>query len=152
MMYALIPIIAGITTVIARIINSNLADKIGIMEGTLINYIVGLFFSIIFLFLSSDLFKFSYKTMGVVPFWAYLGGLVGVIVVAMSNFITPKISSFYQTLIVFIGQLFTGIAIDYFAVNSVSIGKILGGLLVVLGLTYNLVIDKRQDKSEISKA
>lgn len=78
-----------------------------------------------------------------VPFWAFLGGLLGVIVVSISNLVTPKISSFYLTLIIFVGQLFTGIIFDYFSQGLISIGKIIGGLLVILGLSYNLIVDKK---------
>ena len=140
MMYILAAIAAGVSIVVARIINSNLANKIGIFEGTFLNYVIGLFFSIIFFFFSSDTFNLSSKILGTIPFWTFLGGLVGVIVVAASNLVTPKISAFYLTLIIFVGQLFTGMVIDYFNLNLISKGKIIGGLLVVAGLSYNLII------------
>lgn len=143
-MYSLIAIAAGVSIVVARIINSNLADKIGIFEGTFLNYVIGLLFSMLFLFVSSETFTFSTGTLTNLPFWAYLGGLVGIIVVAASNLVTPKISAFYLTLIIFIGQLFAGILIDYHTLNIISKGKILGGLIVIIGLTYNLIVDKKQ--------
>lgn len=144
MMYILAAIAAGVSIVVARIINSNLANKIGIFEGTFLNYVIGLLFSIIFFFFSSDTFNLSSKILGTIPFWTFLGGLVGVIVVAASNVVTPKISAFYLTLIIFVGQLFTGMIIDYYNLNLISKGKIIGGLLVVAGLVYNLIIDKKQ--------
>lgn len=147
MIYILAAIASGVSIVIARIINSNLACEIGTFEGTFYNYIVGLLFSIIFLFISSESFNLSYKILGSIPYWTFLGGLIGVIVVAASNIVTPKISSFYLTLITFIGQLFTGMIIDYYNLNLISKGKIIGGLLVVAGLTYNLFIDEVKLKS-----
>jgi len=144
MIYALFAIGAGVSIVISRIINSNLADKIGVFQGTFFNYVTGLLFSGMFLFLSTETFNISYQILITVPFWAYLGGLVGVAVVAMSNIVTPKVSTFYLTLIIFIGQLLAGIIIDYYTLSLISIGKVIGGLLVVAGLTYNLTIDKKQ--------
>lgn len=144
MLYILAAIAAGVSIVVARIINSNLANKIGIFEGTFLNYVIGLLFSIIFLFFSSETFNLSSKILGTIPFWTFLGGLVGVIVVAASNLVTPKISAFYLTLIIFVGQLFTGMIIDYWNLTLISKGKIIGGLLVVAGLSYNLIIDKKQ--------
>lgn len=138
-------IAAGASVVLSRNINSILADKIGLFQGTLFNYIVGLFFSLIFLLLSGEFMKLSPSLPGPIPSYAYLGGLVGVIVVVMSNIVTPRISAFYLTLIIFIGQLFTGVIIDYFTQGLLSIGKVVGGLLVLLGLTYNLYIDKKAD-------
>ncbi len=144
MIYALFAIGAGVSIVISRIINSNLADKIGVFQGTFFNYVTGLLFSGMFLFLSIETFNISSQILITVPFWAYLGGLVGVAVVAMSNIVTPKVSTFYLTLIIFIGQLLAGIIIDYYTLSLISKGKIIGGLLVVAGLTYNLAIDKKQ--------
>ena len=66
----------------------------------------------------------------------------------MFNYITPKVSSFSLSLLVFIGQLSIGIIIDYFSNNTISIGKILGGLLILLGLSYNIFIDKKAQETE----
>lgn len=77
MIYILAALAAGVSIVLARIINSNLANKIGIFEGTFLNYVIGLFFSIIFFFFSSETFNLSSKTLGTIPFWIFLGGLVG---------------------------------------------------------------------------
>jgi len=140
----LLSALAGITVVFGRIINSNLAEKIGTFPGTLINYIVGLSFSFLFLLISNETITISTSNMKTIPIWAYFGGVVGVVIVVLSNYITPKISAFYSTLLMFIGQLFSGIIIEFFTSHDMSMGKIVGGLLVLIGLTYNLVIDKKQ--------
>lgn len=142
MMSILLAIIAGAFVVISRIINSNLANKIGIFEGTFFNFLMGLLFSFLFFLFSNDSIR-NILSSKPIPFVAFLGGLVGVSVLAISNFTTPKISVFYFTLFLFIGQLFTGILIDYFTLNTLSIGKLIGGVLVLLGLGYNLYVDKR---------
>ncbi|MED0965756.1 DMT family transporter [Bacillus paramycoides] len=142
MLYICIAILVGVSIVVARIINANLATKIGIWEGTFFNYITGLFFSVLFLIFSTDSLYISSHTLQSIPFAVYLGGLVGVIVIVLSNYITPKISAFYLTLLIFIGQLFMGTVIDFLLSNELSIGKIVGGILVLLGLTYNLLVDR----------
>ena len=148
LMIVIAAIVAGASIVLGRNINSMLANKIGLLEGTFFNYVVGLFFSFIFLLLSNDYLKLSTNLLKSVPIWAFLGGCLGVIVVSISNLVTPKISAFYLTLIIFVGQLFTGIIIDYFSQGLISLGKIIGGLLVFLGLSYNLIIDKRLIKEK----
>lgn len=142
MVYIFIAILAGVSVVVSRIINSNLADSIGIFQGTAVNYIVGLAFSFIFLIFSNEAFSQRLSYFSNIPLWAYLGGTVGVLVVALSSYINPKISAFYLTLLIFIGQLFAGMVIDYFALNELSSGKIIGGLLVLIGLSYNLYLDR----------
>jgi bacterial/archaeal transporter family-2 protein len=138
-----VAIAAGTCIVFARNINSILAEKKGLLTSTFFNYVTGFSLSAIFLFMGSESIKQSYGLLGTVPLWAYLGGLLGVAVVAISNIVTCKISAFYMSLIIFVGQLFTGIIIDYFALHILSIGKVLGGLLVVAGLIYNLYVDTR---------
>ncbi|PFZ04168.1 hypothetical protein COL60_24560 [Bacillus pseudomycoides] len=151
MLYICIAILAGISIVVARIINANLATKIGISQGTFVNYITGLFFSFLFLIFSNESLHVSTATLQSIPFIVYLGGLVGVIVIVLSNYITPKISSFYLTLLIFVGQLFMGVLIDFFNSGDVSIGKIIGGFLVLLGLTYNLMLDKTYEPMKNSR-
>jgi len=151
MFYIFISILVGISVVVARIINSNLAKRIGIFQGTFFNYVTGLFFSFIFLLLSNEALTISSIKMNSIPLWAYLGGLSGILVIVLSNYITPKISAFYLTLLMFIGQIFVGIIIDYFTLDKLSIGKIIGGLLVLIGLTYNSLIDKNQKLQITSK-
>jgi transporter family-2 protein len=137
-----VAIAAGASIVIARNINSILAEQKGLLASTFFNYLTGFSLSMVFLLFSSESIKQTYSLLGTVPIWAYLGGLLGVAVVAISNLVTPKISAFYMSLIIFTGQLFTGIILDYFALGLLSIGKVIGGLLVVAGLIYNLYLDK----------
>ncbi|KOA19412.1 EamA-like transporter family protein [Clostridium homopropionicum DSM 5847] len=145
MFYIFISILAGVSVVVSRIINSNLAKIIGIFQGTFFNYVIGLIFSLMFLFISKETIQISNVKPHSIPSWAYLGGLVGVLVVVLSSYVTPKISAFYLTLLIFIGQLFFGIIIDFLTLEKLSLGKIIGGILVLLGLIYNLMLDKKQE-------
>jgi len=138
----IVAIAAGASIVIARNINSILAEKKGLLTSTFYNYLTGFSLSVVFLLFSSESIKQTYSLLGTVPIWAYFGGLLGVAVVAISNLVTPKISAFYMSLIIFVGQLFTGIIIDYFALGLISMGKGIGGLLVAAGLIFNLYLDR----------
>lgn len=71
-------------------------------------------------------------------------------VVSLQVFLSSKVSSFYLTLLLFVGQLFTGIIIDYFSTVKISIYQVIGGILVVVGLGYNLYIDKSKEKETVS--
>ncbi|MTI47141.1 DMT family transporter [Sporosalibacterium faouarense] len=142
----LLSILAGVSIVLARIINANLAKHIGLLQGTFFNYIIGLFVALIVFLLVNKPFTINNLSFSSLPLWAYLGGLVGVLVVGLSSYMTHKIPTFYLTLLIFIGQLFAGIIIDYLSLNQVSIGKVMGGLLVLSGLSYNLILDKKKNE------
>ncbi|MGB5822922.1 MAG: DMT family transporter [Proteocatella sp.] len=146
MLYLFFPIIAGASIVLARIVNYKLAEKIGIFQGTFFNNLVGLVFSIIFLLLSSEFAGLDAIKFNTSSILIYLGGFLGVIVVSVSSYMTPKMSAFYFTLFLFVGQLFAATAIDYILLGSVSAGKATGGILVLSGLIYNLSIDAKNEK------
>jgi transporter family-2 protein len=143
MLYIILAVWCGCITIISMIINSHLAKKIGVLKGTLINYIVGLLSTILLVAIAKSSLNFSFASAKTVPLWALLGGLLGVIVVASCNIVIPKIPTIYTTLLIFIGQLFAGLLIDYFRIGFVSEGKIFGGLLILLGLLYNSSVDKK---------
>lgn len=144
MLYIILAAVCGCLVIVSMIINSHLAKKIGVFKGTLVNYIVGLCTTILLIIIVSNFIKLSFSGFTEIPLWALLGGLVGVMVVASSNIIIPKIPTIYTTLLIFIGQLFTGILIDYFIDGFVSKGKIIGGFFILLGLMYNSNVDKSE--------
>lgn len=151
MIYFIFPAIAGISIVIARILNSNLAKIIGIFPGTFFNFLTGLIFSSLLLLFSGQRFFENTSSLNQIPVWVYFGGILGLFIVSLSNYITPKISAFYLTILMFIGQLFTGIIIDFISMGSLSIGKIAGGLFVLFGLSYNLYSDKKNESQNVGK-
>ena len=138
MFFILISILSGTIVVISRILNTRLAENVGLIESSFFNYFTGLLSSLILFFIIKD--KFTLSQFYSLPFWAYLGGILGVAVVILSSVVTPKMSSFYITLIIFIGQLFTGIILDCITTKTIPYAKVIGGLLVVAGLAYNLHI------------
>ncbi len=143
--YIIIAMMAGVTIVVSRIVNAKLSERIGLFESTFYNFLTGLIFSMIILLFAKENFNISSLTSFTIPFYAYIGGLIGVFSITLSNYTAPKISVFYMTLLIFIGQIATGIVIDYFALNELSPGKIIGSILVAAGLSYNLFIDIKSE-------
>jgi len=146
MLYLIFPIIAGASIVLARIVNFKLAEKIGIFQGTFFNNLIGLIFSIIFLIFSNEFSEIDALKFNTSSIFIYLGGFLGVIVVSVSSYMTPKMSAFYFTLFLFIGQLFAATLIDYVLLGSFSTGKAAGGILVLCGLVFNLSVDSKNEK------
>lgn len=143
MFFILISIASGAIVVISRILNTRLSEKVGLLESSFFNYLTGLISALILFSIIKD--KVHFDELYSIPFWAYLGGALGIIIVILSSVVTPKMSSFYITLIIFIGQLFTGIIIDCITLKTIPFPKIIGGLLVIAGLGYNLHIDSETE-------
>lgn len=143
-MYYLFAFLAGALTLVSMITNSKLATHIGTKQSTLVNFMAGLVVSIIlYLLFKNNSFEFID-----LPVWAYFGGLMGIFIVIISNIVIPKIPTVYTTLLIFIGQLLTGVIIDFIQYRNLSRYKISGVLLITLGLYYNFIIDKKAKKEK----
>lgn len=135
--------LAGVSIVAGRMVNARLSAKLGPYRGTFYNYVTGLIFSLLLLAVSGEAFPAaSLLPEGFRRCAMYAGGLVGVIVVSVSNIITPRMSAFLLTLLIFVSQLVSGIAIDALSGSSISAGKLIGGVLVLLGVIYNQRLDR----------
>ncbi|WP_167957849.1 DMT family transporter [Anaerosporobacter faecicola] len=134
----------GITIVISRTTNAQLGKSIRISASTFYNYLTGSVVALLFLLLSKE----TLPALSLPKTWSgtlmYLGGIVGVLSVSLSNYVTPRISAFQLTIILFISQIFTGLLIDWLRYNTLSIGKLIGGILIIFGLVYNTYIDSKQ--------
>ena len=142
MIFIFLSILTGVIIVVSRILNTKLSEKIGLLESSYFNYLTGAVTSII-LFVGES---FNLSSLKTVPFYGYLGGILGVSIVILNSVVTPKLSAFYVTLLIFIGQLFTGIVIDWIVSGHLPINKLIGGIIVVCGLSYNLIIDSNDQK------
>ncbi len=141
--------ISGVLVIMSMITNANLAKRVGVFQSTLVNYVVGLSgMTILALFLSNRE-MLSIEKFAEIPWYAYCGGLLGVAIVASSNVVIPKIPALYTTLLLFIGQIGAGLMIDYLRFGDVSIYKIAGGMLVLIGILYNVFVDRRSEKAKI---
>ncbi|MDO5520075.1 MAG: DMT family transporter [bacterium] len=144
MLFIILSILSGVTCVLSRVINFALSEKTGSYQSTFFNFLTGLLGSIVLFIVSNETFHFFDVSAYSGSWWIYTGGLVGVVGVTLQIVLSGKISSFYLTLFLFVGQLFAGMIIDYIVVHSISIYQLVGGTLVLIGLSYNLWIDKRE--------
>jgi bacterial/archaeal transporter family-2 protein len=142
MIYIVIALVTGSMVVLSMVINSKLAGKVGVLPGTLVNYTVGLIGITLFLFLKQGGMGIELNALESAPLWAYFGGAVGVFVVSLSNVVIPKIPTIYSSILIFIGQISMGMAIDYFLLDIVSVGKLAGAALIFAGLLYNFGVDR----------
>ncbi len=152
--YFLIAFLGGVSVVASRILNSKLSDHIGIFPGSFYNFLGGLIFTLL-IFITLVIFNHSPLENVVFtgfPVIYYFGGLIGIAITALSNYYVPKISAFYFTLFMFTGQLVSSMIFDYFTTGDFSIGKLVGAILVIVGLVMTLLVDKEDaEKAEIQK-
>jgi transporter family-2 protein len=134
---------AGVIIVISRTLNARLAGLTSVQTSTFFNYAIGLAVSVsVYLLLGSQ--ETAIPAFSISPdLYIYLGGMLGVCVVLLSNITVTKVSAFYLTLLIFIGQVFSGILIDIAIAQALSVHNLTGGILVTIGLCVNLVLDNK---------
>ncbi len=145
-MYIAMALSAGALVIISISINGNLARKVGLVQSGMTNYIVGLISSFVFYLVVYGSFgQLSLENINSAPWYFYLGGAVGSVIVVMNSILINRISAVYVTILVFLGQMATGILIDYFNLHIFSKGKVIGGILSVAGLVYYISGDEKAE-------
>ncbi|HEX2863496.1 MAG TPA: DMT family transporter [Deinococcales bacterium] len=73
------------------------------------------------------------------PFWIFTGGLYGALILLVGATFAPKLGAAFYSSVVIAGQLLAALLLDQFgvlgfALHAVSPGRILGALLLVIGV------------------
>lgn len=138
--------LTGVFLLLSRNINAQLAGKTSVMVSTWYNYSVGLAVSIIVALIAGGIGLSGLPVKISPSVGIYLGGAIGVFVVALSNASTSKIPAFQMTLILFAGQMFAGIGLDVMLSQSFSKPNLVGGVFVTLGLFVNLWLERSKER------
>lgn len=146
MLMILLAILGGVLTTLSMIVSSALGKKIGLIQSTIIHYIGGLIGGVFILIGMGSASAPSIIDLSKMPLYIFLGGIMGVIVVYISNIVIPKIPVVYSTLLMFSGQMICAIIIDTIIIGEFSLKKLLGAIIVVLGIFYNSKIDEKENK------
>jgi len=151
--YAPFALLAGMLPAFSFILNAQLAGRIGILRSTRANYVTGLATTtVIAVLVGLSGFTSGVGAMGgfvdavkeAGPVLALGGGLMGVIMVGMANYVFPRLPALYATLLMFSGQALAGVALDWAARGALDIRTILGTLIVLLGLGLNASMTVRK--------
>lgn len=140
MLAATLSFLSGWSMVLSRMANASLAKSSGMGFSTLMNYVTGLTGSLL-LFMLLGFPKLSAFPAPGVPFVIYLGGALGALGIFLCNVVTPRLPALQMSLIVFVGQIFSGMAIDLMA-GRFALGTLVGGVLVAVGMVINAYADR----------
>jgi len=135
--YASLAILAGILVSLSRQINGRLALSTSAMESSFWNHIVGLVFITAVAVLVGGLFAGEPQAS---PWWAYLGGPVGVIFIAAGSWLIARIGAAQTALLIIAGQMISGVVLDVIMgapgnlwARVIGVGLILAGMWVAHG-------------------
>lgn len=137
----LLSLLTGVSVVTSRCVNAQLAEKTSVLVSTWYNYAVGLMVAVVILAGAAGTGHSSFHAVLSPKIWIYFGGVIGVCVVMLLNILTPKMPAFHMTLILFAGQVLTGIVLDALLSRQFSVSNLAGGLFVTVGLSLNAWLD-----------
>jgi len=146
--YALLMSVAsGVSGVLSRIANAQLAAHTSAAGSSFTNHWVGLVGSVVLLLVLQPDFVSVLRVVEV-PLWVYCGGACGVVMVMLWNIAGLKVSAFRLTLLSFIGQVFAGIALDLLLGNGFSKQTFIGGSFVLAGMILNMLAERSEGKTQ----
>jgi transporter family-2 protein len=145
-MFVLLALINGGLTVLSRVVNAVLSDRIGSMGGSLVNHAVG--GAAAGLLLLAGVGTGTLRLAGV-PWWQFAGGCLGVLVVAASNYAVRHAGAALFAVLLLLFQLVTSAVIDHWGLLGqppmpITPLRLLG--LVLLGTGAVLVVTDREQK------
>ena len=150
----IVSLLSGVSCNISRAMNAAISDETTLMNSTLWNYATGFLSSLIALLIFgsinhepifSGIFNFTPKI------YLFIGGALGAVVILLTNMIFSKMDTLYATLLLFSGQVFSGIVIDLIKSGSFDLFLTIGAVLTLLGLVTNLVLERYKTQKNMVK-
>ena len=123
-------------------INSLLSSRIGSLEGAFVVHLVGTVFAgaglLLFSLVAASSSSGGLAAWRNAPWYAFLGGIFGVLLVTALNFATPKLGVSATIVIFLVAQLIVGAIIGHFGwlespVKPIDLAKLIGFALLIAG-------------------
>jgi bacterial/archaeal transporter family-2 protein len=116
-------------------LNSLLSSRVGLLEGALVVHLVGAIFAGVALLIFWTGGLAAWRT---VPWYGYLGGVFGVMLITVLSFATPKIGVTATLVIFLVSQLIVGAIIGHFGwletpIKPINLAKLGGFGLLIAG-------------------
>jgi len=144
-MYILLALCNGVIGATSRLVNAALATRAGSLRGSLINHIVG---TIVAAALLGVGVRTGVLQMGGLAWFYWIGGCMGVFVVAASNYAVPRIGAVLLGVLLLAAQLVTSAGLDHFGflggtAIELSWMRVAGLALVLIGAVTATIARKR---------
>jgi transporter family-2 protein len=144
-MYLLLALCNGVIGATSRLVNAALATRTGSLRGSLINHIVGTIVAAALLMVG---IRTGVLQIGGLAWFYWIGGCMGVFVVAASNYAVPRIGAVLLGVLLLAAQLVTSAGLDHFGLLGgtaieLSWTRLAGLALVLVGAVTATVARKR---------
>lgn len=126
----------GILIIVTPIANGNIANRIGNFGASFYNYLFAtLTAGLLFLILPGKAIALSVVHQDPLTLTnGLIGGLLGCFVLLSLNYVAPRIKAFQLVILTFLGQMGTGLILDYYMLGIADYKRFIGLVLIAVGL------------------
>lgn len=142
LLYLFLSLVCGAIGVVSWLLNLTLARRIGALQGSFVNHLVGTCGAAL-LFIAVPAAVQPLYHLEQLPWWTLIGGMIGVLVVMTLNRLLPRTALLASSLLLFLGQWVGGLLFDHYSGVALPWTRIFGGLLIAGGLLLNQYISQR---------
>ena len=107
--FALIAFLGGASVSLSRQINGRLSLSTSALHSSWWNHVVGLALLTLIALVAGGLWP---DAPGDIPPWAWLGGTVGVVFIALSSWLVTRIGAAQTAVLIIAGQMVSGVVLD----------------------------------------
>ncbi len=139
--YTGLAVLSGILNTVNKLVNFEAKQRLGMANGTLVNYLGGTLISLAAALLSGHLTDFTHLSH--IPPVYFTGGIFGLFSMLLILKGMVNTQMIYATALILIGQLGAGFAIDAMTAKTINPLKILGIALVIAGVLFDQFLSLR---------
>lgn len=128
----IIALAGGAAVGMSRSLNGRLTMESGAFSASFWNHMIGFLLLSIYIV---TLHREGIALLGSTPLWAFSGGIIGALFVAISSYVFPRLGANRSALLIIGGQIITGLVIDYArGTAGFHIGQPVGVALILFGI------------------
>ena len=130
--FAVLAVLAGVLVSFSRQINGRLALSTSAMESSFWNHAVGAVFVAGIALVAGGMFAGDPWDA---PWWAYIGGPLGVVFIAAGSWLIARIGAAQTALLIIAGQMISGVVLDIImGTAGNALARVAGVALILAGM------------------
>lgn len=156
-MFILLGILMGLGLPLQTGINARLTHKLGSpYNASFVSFIIAFIFLLLLVFITEQNYFIPFSELAGEPLWIWMGGVCGVIFLTGNVVLFARLGGVQTVIFPVLGQILMGLIIDNFGLfyapqTDLTLLRILGAILVLLGVINVVMAKKTLDNNLLNK-
>lgn len=156
-MFILLGILMGLGLPLQTGINTRLTHKLGSpYNASFVSFIIAFIFLLLLVFITEQNYFIPFSELAGEPLWIWMGGVCGVIFLTGNIVLFARLGGVQTVIFPVLGQILMGLIIDNFGLfyapqTDLTLLRILGAILVLLGVINVVMAKKTPDNNLLNK-